>query len=503
MSITETGVVAYLCLFCIELFMLLIPPFWRIRKLLSTGIVVGIVVLTLWVFMQTNPPVAIVFSFVSVYRIINLTRIIEGRMHSAYLRRVVIRSSLWLVAIQLLLTTSVYILHPERWSMLILSIAQVFVAMWIVLNIMIGFRRSKLIGSIAPHAQRDLPTVSVCIPARNETTALFDCLESIVNSSYPKLETIVFDDCSQTATSDVVKHFAHAGVRFIHGEEPHLNWLAKNQAYDALSDAATGDIILFCGVDVRFEKDSIQNAVQYMIENKLDMISILPSRVQYSITEQIIQPLRYWWELAIPRYLLVQPPSLSSCWLIQKDALDSKGSFDAVSRRVRPETYFARETHKSGKYQFLRSTNEIAVTTLKPPRDQFNTAIRVRYPEMHKRPESVLSISFFIVVFLLEPYATVLKGLYTGIDSAALIALFSIILLTVAHVIIMRLSNPKGAFLGIANLPFVFMSELYLINESMYRYEFSTVEWKGRNICLPVMHVTPKLPDIDATVDQV
>ncbi|MEK7621000.1 MAG: hypothetical protein AAB395_01455, partial [Patescibacteria group bacterium] len=34
----------------------------------------------------------------------------------------------------------------------------------------------------------DVPSVSLCIPARNETHALADCLTSAISSDYPKLE---------------------------------------------------------------------------------------------------------------------------------------------------------------------------------------------------------------------------------------------------------------------------------------------------------------------------
>ena len=47
------------------------------------------------------------------------------------------------------------------------------------------FRMKKLISE--PSMLRDLPSVSVCIPARNETHAMTECLEKIIASTYPKL----------------------------------------------------------------------------------------------------------------------------------------------------------------------------------------------------------------------------------------------------------------------------------------------------------------------------
>ena len=73
------------------------------------------------------------------------------------------------------------------------------------------------IGAVEAIESQDLPTVSVCISARNETHAMTQCLERIVASDYPKLEVIVLDDGSRDNTSLLIKSFAHAGVRFIEG----------------------------------------------------------------------------------------------------------------------------------------------------------------------------------------------------------------------------------------------------------------------------------------------
>ena len=70
----------------------------------------------------------------------------------------------------------------------------------------------------------DLPSVSVLIPARNEQVAMRSSLEMVLASDYPKLEVIVLDDNSVDNTSDEIKLFAHAGVRFVSGEKPPEGW---------------------------------------------------------------------------------------------------------------------------------------------------------------------------------------------------------------------------------------------------------------------------------------
>src|ERR1700759_1043342 len=87
---------------------------------------------------------------------------------------------------------------------------------------------------------KDLPSVSVCIPARNETHAMSQCLERVIASTYPKLEVIVLDDSSVDDTSVLIKAYAHAGVRFVEGSRLPKGWLGKNHALQGLLHEASG-----------------------------------------------------------------------------------------------------------------------------------------------------------------------------------------------------------------------------------------------------------------------
>ncbi|MGH7241549.1 MAG: hypothetical protein ACREGB_04595, partial [Candidatus Saccharimonadales bacterium] len=53
-----------------------------------------------------------------------------------------------------------------------------------------------------------------------------------------------------------------------------------------------------------------------------------------------------------------------------------------------------------------------------------------------------------------------------------------------------RSHKPLDNFL----MPFAVLMDIYIRHESMWRYEFGEVTWKGRNICMPVMRVIPRFP---------
>jgi hypothetical protein len=53
----------------------------------------------------------------------------------------------------------------------------------------------------------------------------------------------------------------------------------------------------------------------------------------------------------------------------------------------------------------------------------------------------------------------------------------------------------RHRFLGsIWLLPVAAVYDVWLLNYSMWQYEFNEVIWKGRNVCIPVMHTVPSLP---------
>jgi glycosyltransferase involved in cell wall biosynthesis len=62
---------------------------------------------------------------------------------------------------------------------------------------------------------KELPLVSVCIPAYNVERFIKDTLESVFLQTYPNLEIIVSDDCSTDKTPEIVSSYASKGVRLI------------------------------------------------------------------------------------------------------------------------------------------------------------------------------------------------------------------------------------------------------------------------------------------------
>ena len=437
-------------------------------------------------------------AFFSLYRMLNLLRLIKGRVQADYLYNAARRTSVWLLCLQLIIAAlagAANNYHPPALvGLYALAAVQISGALVIVTSTFRNIAASKPPHRREAYADSSLPSLTVALPARNETDDLQACLQSLVTSDYPKLEIVVLDDCSQNKrTPEIIRDFAHNGVTFIAGAVPPEHWLAKNYAYQQLADTANGELLLFCGVDTRFQVHSLRAMVETLLETKTTMLSFIPRNVVPKSTNWpsiFVQPARYAWELALPR-TSKRPGVLSTCWLITAEALHAAGSFKAVSRGHSPESYFARFAGQEHGYRFLQADSQLGLDSLKSLAEQQATAIRTRYPQLHRRPEMVSLITLAQALFLTGPFILLVAGLMTRHWGVAALSAATCVLLTVSFARIVALAYRRFLIRGVWSLLPAVLYDIGLLHYSMWQYEFSEVIWKGRNICIPVMRAVP------------
>jgi len=443
---------------------------------------------------------SVLLVLLSGYRLCNQLRLLRGRMHERYLHRATLRTTLVLIGSQgfvaICWVAWTYLQPAGHVTWLMITGIQLAGAVVLLVSTSRRLRHTTWPSNATHLADSELPTLSVAIPARNETDDLEQCLRSVIASDYPKLEILVLDDCSQTRrTPEIIRGFAHDGVRFIRGEPPQETWLPKTQAYAQLAQEASGEYVLFCGVDIRFAPDSLRQIVRTMLAKHKLMLSILPVRTVQD--NALVQAMRYFWELVPPRRLFKRPAVLSSCWIMQAAALKRAGGFEAVARAIVPEAHFARQLLSTDGYAFLRASQLLGVTSVKTKRDQRETAIRMRYPQLHRRPENVVVGAAAAAGFLLLPFVLAIAGWWLAIGwPAQALAFCTCLLLTITYERMgMQTRVTKPGF-GLIALPIMVAYDIVITHVSMWLYEFSVVEWKGRNICIPAMHVIPHLPKL-------
>lgn len=486
------------CLLCIGV----VGTVQGLRRLLCMTAAVLLVVATallcvhaVEVWIWTTPLVA--------YRLINLLRVYRSRLPQQQLRTVATQAFTWLLIAQLAGTVLAWFIlrfHHVQVFFDCLAALQLLGAVILLRASTHTWRHAAVLAEPRPLSDRELPALSVLVPARNETEDLEQCLQALVASDYPKLEIVVLDDCSVNRhTPEIIRSYAHAGVRFIQGEAPdESRWLAKNFAYEQLCREASGDMLLFCGVDARFEPHSLRELVCLLEARGKDMLSVMPLRSAASSQgNSLLQAMRYYWEICLPRRFFKRPPVLSTCWLIRRKTLEHMGGFESVSRSVSPEAPLARKAVATDAYSFIRSDERLGIYSDKSDAEQYATSVRVRYPQLHRRLELVALASVYELLFMLGPIIGLVFVSHLA-HATAYIALWGVTLLcllTTYGIVVLgaRLSDP---WYGWALLPVGVLVDMWILNVSLWKYEFGSVDWKGRNVCIPVMHVEPRLPKI-------
>lgn len=490
-----------LCLISVALgFLMHLPFFWIYRRTISSLSSVFIGASTGFIIVTSTPVMAILVFIIQTYRLFSHLRIVQDRVDERILKTRTLRSEILLSGSLLALLA----LHEYGDLSVVASEIILLVAVVQLLCAVIFYRHAHhmFVASAIRTPKKftpdvDLPTLTVAIPARNETTELADCLQSVLASNYPKLEVLVVDDCSQHKTSDIIKKFAHRGVRFVKGAPPPASWVAKTHAYDQLLDNASGHYVLFCGSDVRFEPNSLRLLIEITLKGHTNMVTVLPQRSNGFGRHFLLQPMRYWRELVIPRLWDKTPPALSTCWLAKREMLVKHGGFEGLRRAIRPERYIARGVEKEGHYKFVSASAGLGISSVKTLPAQWNTAVRTRYPELHNRPEAVCFVTLWQILLLIGPIALIALAIAQTNALLAATAALSLLYLLCAHFLVHRMATGKSSFKPLVMFPISVVLELVVLNYSMWAYEFSKVVWKGRNICLPVLKTTTSLPKLD------
>jgi chlorobactene glucosyltransferase len=360
--------------------------------------------------------------------------------------------------------------------------AIIFSSVLTILLVVITFRlyRSLQLFRVRKNytAAISAPSVSVCIPARNETHAMTQCLERVLASDYRKLEVIVYDDSSADDTSILVRSFAHAGVRFVAGGKLPDGWLGKNHALEVLAREASGTYVIFMDVDTYVTPTTISQVVGYIMTENAEMVSVVPGRSDTSRGSVLFGHLRYFWELVLSSK--TRPASSSSFWIVKRHTLlEAIGGFAELKAVVAPESILARMVAPD--YRCLVANATLGVTYEKKWSSQVETSRRLLYPKVGGVWWKGC-LAFVGLLLLNSPILVLLSGFFIGWELLHLMALWMLLAFMAMYAVytshVWRANWWLGGFLW----PVIIFQELILFSRSIYGYMTHIITWKGRRV---------------------
>ena len=203
----------------------------------------------------------------------------------------------------------------------------------------------------------DAPLVSVLVPARNEEhRVLADCIHSILDQDYGRLEIIAVNDRSTDATGVILESLARADARLrvIEGEEPPAGWLGKAYAMHQAFNHARGEWILATDADMIFDKTALRTAVANTIEQKADAMTLIPYFEASSFWERVMIPTWAWVLLMFTvTYRVNNPKSqgavgIGGFFLMRRGTLEHAGGYEALKDEVLEDVRLAEMIKRSG-----------------------------------------------------------------------------------------------------------------------------------------------------------
>jgi chlorobactene glucosyltransferase len=137
------------------------------------------------------------------------------------------------------------------------------------------------------------PRVSIIVPALNEEKYIGRCLQSLLAQDYHNLEIVSIDDGSTDNTLMTMKSIASSDqrLRVVKAGHRPSGWVGKNWACFIGYNNSTGDILIFTDADTVHSEETVSIAVNYMLQENLSAITIIPKLLSEDFLTSVTLPL--------------------------------------------------------------------------------------------------------------------------------------------------------------------------------------------------------------------
>jgi cellulose synthase/poly-beta-1,6-N-acetylglucosamine synthase-like glycosyltransferase len=161
-----------------------------------------------------------------------------------------------------------------------------FLALYVTIFYILIYAHNRKHLTDIPPSEGWEPKISVITPAYNEEHNIARCLDSLLNSDYPKskLEIIVIDDGSRDSTLKIAKSYEKKGVKVFHKKNS-----GKANSLNYGIGRATGEIIATLDADSYIMPDTIRKMLPHFNE---DAVVAVTAAVKTEPPRNFIQELQ-------------------------------------------------------------------------------------------------------------------------------------------------------------------------------------------------------------------
>jgi cellulose synthase/poly-beta-1,6-N-acetylglucosamine synthase-like glycosyltransferase len=348
--------------------------------------------------------------------------------------------------------------------------------------------------------KENLPFVSIIIAARNEEKNIGDCIQSIVDQSFPanKFEIIITDDHSTDNTVSVIQSFKKENIRVIHLadflENKILNSYKKKSIETALK-FAQGTLIVTTDADCIAPKKWLETLVSFYQEKKPVFVclpvafsSFLPAERTGKRLLTIFQSLDFMALQGITGasvYKKFHSMCNGANLAYEKNVFFEVNGFEGIDEIASGDDMLLMEKIQKiypDRVLFLKSPDVIVETKAAATLKEFFNQ-RIRWASKADRYTDKKIMAVLLMVYLLNAWIFILG--ISSFFSARIFYLFliSIIIKTVVELIFLY---PVAKFFGKQKLLWWFLpaQPFHIVYTLIAGWlgKFGSYKWKGRTV---------------------
>ncbi len=230
---------------------------------------------------------------------------------------------------------------------------------WISRHVQIFAERKNgiLLSADHPGPPSDPPRIDMFVAAKDEEENIEVCVRSLLDQDYPNFHLTICNDRSDDRTGEIVAKVAAEDSRLtlLNIENLPDGWCGKNNAMQ--TGIAGGDSEWICMSDADCTQTSsrtISTAMQYAVDNDVDLLSVLPNLKMHGFWENVIQPVCSGVMMIWFNPDKVNSPTKRNAYangafmLMKRSAYEAIGTHEAVKDQVNEDMHMASRVKQAG-----------------------------------------------------------------------------------------------------------------------------------------------------------
>ncbi len=355
------------------------------------------------------------------------------------------------------------------------------------LELVIGNRTIKFLKDATRLVSINAPRVSIVIAACNEEREIEVALQSVLTQNYDNLEILVVNDRSTDTTPLLLTQMAqeHPELRLVTITELPGGWLGKNHALFVGARQATGQLLLFTDADIVMHHDAVSKAVQYLLAQRLDHLTCLPSQTSPSLPLRLfIATFGFFFALRSRPWRVTRPNrwhiGIGAFQLIRAEFYHRIGGYLPIALRPDDDMKLGKLIKQNGgRQEMLWGKGMMSVAWYHSIKELIAGLMKNSFASVEYKFSLVIVSTLMLLTLMVFPFVAIfLTTGQTWLLNLATLLVIALIFSDNTHL----MGLPRWSVIG---FPWATLLFIYIIWKAALKAIFSgVIEWRGTRYSL-------------------